>query len=112
VLGTPQGLAIYQGATRINQHFGDTVLWDLVPSFAIRSIDVVPGSDPVFGLNALGGAIVLNMKTGFDAPQGEQVDVAGGSYGRARIIFETAHTNGNEALYLGATAIDDSGWRW
>ena len=61
VLGTPQGLAIYQGGTRINQHFGDTVLWDLVPSFAIRSIDVVPGSDPVFGLNALGGAIVLNM---------------------------------------------------
>jgi hypothetical protein len=57
VLGTPQGLAIYQGATRINQHFGDTVLWDLVPSFAIHSIDVVPGSDPVFGLNALGGAI-------------------------------------------------------
>ena len=112
VLGTPQGLAIYQGGTRINQHFGDTVLWDLVPSFAIRSIDVVPGSDPVFGLNALGGAIVLNMKTGFDAPQGEQVDVAGGSFGRARIIFESAHTDGNQAVYLGATAIDDSGWRW
>jgi len=112
VLGTPQGLAIYQGATRINQHFGDTVLWDLVPSFAIRSIAVVPGSDPVFGLNALGGAVVLNMKTGFDAEEGEQVDVAGGSYGRARIIFETAHSDGNEAFYLGATAMDDSGWRW
>jgi outer membrane receptor protein involved in Fe transport len=112
VLGTPQGLAIYQGATRINQHFGDTVLWDLVPSFAIRSIDVVPGSDPVFGLNALGGAIVLNMKTGFDVDPAEQVDVAGGSFGRARIIFETANTKGNEAVYLGATAVDDSGWRW
>ncbi len=111
VLGTPQGLAIYQGATRINQHFGDTVLWDLVPSFAIRSINVVPGSDPVFGLNALGGAIVLNMKTGFDAEEGEQIDVAGGSYGRARIIGETAHSYGDEAFYLGAAAIDDSGWR-
>jgi len=112
VLGTPQGLAIYQGATRINQHFGDTVLWDLVPSFAIRSIDVVPGSDPVFGLNALGGAIVLNMKTGFDAEEGEQADVAGGSYGRARLVVQMAHSYGNEAFYLGATAIDDSGWRW
>jgi len=112
VLGTPQGLAIYQGATRINQHFGDTVLWDLVPSFAIRSIDVVPGSDPVFGLNALGGAIVLNMKSGFDAQEGGQIDVAGGSYGRARIIGEMAHSYGNEAFYLGAAAIDDSGWRW
>jgi iron complex outermembrane recepter protein len=112
VLGTPQGLAIYQGGTRINQHFGDTILWDLVPSFAIRSIDVVPGSDPVFGLNALGGAIVLNMKTGFDAQQGEQIDVAGGSFGRARLIGETAHQFGNEAFYLGASAVDDSGWRW
>jgi len=112
VLGTPQGLAIYQGGTRINQHFGDTVLWDLVPSFAIRSIDVVPGSDPVFGLNALGGAIVLNMKTGFDAEEGEEADVAGGSYGRARLVVQTAHSTGNEAFYLGATAIDDSGWRW
>jgi iron complex outermembrane recepter protein len=111
VLGTPQGLAIYQGAARINQHFGDTILWDLVPSFAIRSIDVVPGSDPVFGSNALGGAIVLNMKTGFDASAGGRVDIAGGSYGRARLIAEWMDQFGNTAVYLGASAIDDSGWR-
>jgi iron complex outermembrane receptor protein len=112
VLGTPQGLAIYQGNTRINQHFGDTVLWDLAPTFAIRSIDVVPGSDPVFGLNALGGAIVLNMKTGFDATEGAQADAAGGSFGRARLIGEIAEQFGNEAFYLGASVVDDTGWRW
>ncbi len=111
VLGTPQGLAIYQGGTRINQRFGDTILWDLVPSFAIRSIDVVPGSNPVFGLNALGGAIVLNMKDGFNAPAGEQIDASGGSYGRARVVGEMADQFGNEAVYLGASVVDESGWR-
>jgi len=111
VLGTAQGLAIYQGNTRINQRFGDTILWDLVPSFAIRSIDVVPGSDPIFGSNALGGAVVLNMKTGFDEQAGGQIDVAGGSYGRARLIGQWAVVFGNEAVYLGASAVDDSGWR-
>ena len=111
VLGTAEGLAIYLGGTRINQRFGDTVLWDTVPTFAIESIDVVPGSDPVFGLNALGGAIALNMKNGFDAPSGEQLDVAGGSYGRARAVVQMADQFGNEAVYLGVSAIDDSGWR-
>ena len=112
VLGTAQGLAIYQGGTRINQHFGDTILWDLMPSFAIRSVDVVPGSDPVFGLNALGGAIVFNMKDGFSAEPGGQVDAAGGSYGRARIIGQIADQFDNEAFYLGASAVNDAGWRW
>lgn len=111
VLGTAEGLAVYQGGTRINQRFGDTVLWDLVPAFAIAKIAVIPGSDPLFGLNALGGAITLQMKSGFDAPDGEDVDASGGSFGRARLVAETTRQFGDAALYLGATAVDDSGWR-
>jgi outer membrane receptor protein involved in Fe transport len=111
VLGTAEGLAVYQGGVRINQRFGDTVLWDMLPSFAIRRIDVVPGSDPVFGLNALGGAIAIDMKTGFDATPGGQVDLSGGSFGRARLVAEMANQIGDEAYYLGASVTDDSGWR-
>jgi len=111
VLGTAEGLAVYQGGTRINQRFGDTVLWDMVPSFAIARIDVVPGSDPVFGLNALGGAIAISMKDGFNAEQGTQFDLVGGSFGRARLIAQTAGQFGSEAYYLGASVTDDSGWR-
>ena len=111
VLGTAEGLAVYQGGTRINQRFGDTVLWDMVPSFAVSRIDVVPGSDPVFGLNALGGAIAINMKTGFDAEPGKQFDLSGGSFGRARLVAQLADQLGNEAYYLGASVTDDSGWR-
>ncbi|HLY05061.1 MAG TPA: TonB-dependent receptor [Rhizomicrobium sp.] len=111
VLGTAEGLAVYQGGTRINQRFGDTVLWDLVPAFAIAKIAVIPGSDPLYGLNALGGAITLQMKSGFDAPDGETVDASGGSFGRARLVAEVTRQFGDAALYLGASAVGDSGWR-
>src|SRR5271154_4851143 len=64
VLGTPQGMAVYQNGVRVNEAFGDTVNWDLIPDIAIRRLDVM-GANPVFGLNALGGAIVTEMKNGF-----------------------------------------------
>ena len=31
VIGTPQGLAVYQNGVRINEVFGDVVNWDLIP---------------------------------------------------------------------------------
>src|SRR6202167_3826533 len=70
VLGTPEGVAVYQNGVRINEAFGDTVNWDLIPDLAIRRLDVT-GANPVFGLNALGGAIVVGMKTGFSDPGGD-----------------------------------------
>ncbi len=110
VLGTPEGLAVYQNGTRINEAFGSTVLWDLMPTFAIDHVRIVPGSDPLFGLNALGGAVVLDMKTGFDSP-GNQIDLAGGSFGRERVILQSGTNFGDVALYLGMTAVHDGGWR-
>jgi hypothetical protein len=64
VLGTPQGVAVYQNGVRINEAFGDTVNWDLFPSIAINRVDLV-SSSPVYGLNALGGGISISMKDGF-----------------------------------------------
>jgi outer membrane receptor protein involved in Fe transport len=115
VLGTAEGLATYQNGTRINEAFGSTVLWDLVPSFAVSQVRIVPGSDPLFGLNALGGAVVLDMKTGFNAP-GTSIDLAGGSFGRLRAIVQSGLDLGDTpvgelAVYLGATALHDGGWR-
>ncbi|HKD22622.1 MAG TPA: TonB-dependent receptor [Rhizomicrobium sp.] len=110
VLGTAQGLAVYQDGDRINQPFGDTVLWDTVPLFAVSRIDVLPGSDPVLGLNALGGAVSLAMKTGFDW-QGSEIGVSGGSFGRARAEGEFGRDWGDEALYVGAMLLHDDGWR-
>ena len=62
--GTPQGLAVYVNGMRINEAFGDTVNWDLIPASAIDRADVW-SANPVFGLNALGGAVSIQMKNGF-----------------------------------------------
>ena len=80
VAGTPQGLAVYQNGVRINEAFGDTVNWDLIPTAAIRSVTVVT-NNPAFGLNALGGAINVQMKNGFNY-QGAEINTMGGSFGR------------------------------
>ena len=80
VAGTPQGLAVYQNGMRINEAFGDTVNWDLIPTAAIRSVTVVT-NNPAFGLNALGGAVNVQMKNGFNY-QGAEINTMGGSFGR------------------------------
>ena len=83
--GNPQGLAVYLNGARFNQPFGDTVNWDLIPDLAIDRMDLV-GSNPVFGLNALGGALSVHMKNGFTY-QGGEVDC---SAVRLRNIRETS----------------------
>ena len=83
VLGTPQGLAVYQNGARINEAFGDTVNWDFIPETAINRLDVV-SNNPAFGLNALGGAISIEMKNGFTY-QGREAEVRGGSFWRRAV---------------------------
>ena len=67
VNGLPQGLAVYQNGVRINEAFGDTVNWDFIPENAIADLAVI-SSNPLFGLNAIGGSISLTMKDGFSLP--------------------------------------------
>lgn len=110
VLGTPQGLAIYQNGVRINEPFGDVVLWDFIPVFAVNTLQELPGTNPVFGFNALGGAITLQMKNGFDDP-GSMAEVAGGSFGRIRATAESGLSFGDTAFYLGVNASHEDGWR-
>src|SRR6266404_7206922 len=80
VQGTPQGIAVYMSGIRFNEAFGDTVNWDLIPTDAIDRSDLWT-NNPVFGLNALGGAVSLQMKNGFSY-QGFEGEMQGGSFGR------------------------------
>ena len=109
VLGTPQGLAIYQNGVRINEAFGDTVNWDLIPDFAIDRLDLV-GANPVYGLNALGGAAAITMKNGFGYHIGE-AEVSGGSFGRRTLSFQYGRQVGNIAAYIAARGLESDGWR-
>jgi outer membrane receptor protein involved in Fe transport len=110
VLGEPQGIAVYQDGIRWNEPFGDVVLWDLVPTFAIARAQVIPGSHPMFGWNALGGAISLRAKTGFDLA-GVASEVSGGSFGRADAVAEAGGRRGTAAFYGGLRGFREDGWR-
>ena len=109
VIGTPQGIAVYQNGVRINEVFGDVVNWDFIPQSAINRLTLVP-SNPVYGLNATGGALAFEMKNGYTyhAIEGE---VSGGSYGRAVASVQAGGQVGNLSGYITADAIDDAGWR-
>jgi outer membrane receptor protein involved in Fe transport len=109
VSGTPQGLAVYQNGVRINEAFGDTVNWDLIPTAAVRSIDVI-SNNPAFGLNALGGALSVQMKDGFNF-QGTAIDVMGGSYGRRQSSLQWGKQVGDYAAYGALEAVQDHGYR-
>jgi iron complex outermembrane receptor protein len=107
--GTPQGIAVYMGGVRLNEAFGDTVNWDLIPETAIRSADLFTGN-PAFGLNALGGAVTLTMKTGRDHPGGS-AEIEGGSFGRIHGSVEIGGASGPWSAYLAVDGGHEDGWR-
>ena len=109
VLGTPQGLAVYQNGVRINEAFGDTVNWDLFPDIAIDRVDIV-SANPLFGLNALGGAISVTMKSGFTF-QGLDGELSGGSFDQRQGAVEFGGNNGVVGFYAAARLLDQNGWR-
>ncbi len=110
LLGLPQGVAVYQNGARINEPFGDTVQFDLIPQFAVAQAQLSAGAEPTYGLNALGGAMVLNLKNGFDHT-GFRGEFSGGSFDRYSATAEWGANNGPWAVYLGATRFDENGWR-
>jgi iron complex outermembrane receptor protein len=109
VLGTPQGLAVYQHGVRINEAFGDTVNWDLFPDIAIDRVDIV-SANPLFGLNALGGAISVSMKNGFTS-HGLDGELSGGSFDQRQAATEFGTNNGTFGFYAAARLLDQNGWR-
>ena len=110
IAGTPQGLAVYQNGIRINEAWGDNVYWDMIPNIAIDRTTVVTGN-PLFGLNAIGGAVVLDMKNGFTY-QGLEIDGRGGSRGRRQGVGQFGVQSGNYAAYLAMEALGDNGYRY
>ena len=101
--GTPQGLAVYVNGVRFNQAFGDTVNFDLLPDMAIDQMNL-EGSNPVFGLNALGGALNVQLKNGFTYHGGE-LEASGGSFDTYGGDFQYGKQSGNTAVYVAASGI-------
>ncbi|MGZ4980471.1 MAG: TonB-dependent receptor [Methylobacter sp.] len=110
LLGTPIGLSVYQDGVRVNEPFGDTVNWDLIPQVAVANMEMMPGSNPLFGLNTLGGALSIRTKSGFSHP-GFNAQAYGGSFGRQAYQAEYGGSKGNFDWYLAGNIFRDNGWR-
>jgi hypothetical protein len=98
LLGTPQGISVYMDGVRLNQPFGDVVSWDLIPQIAVSSTTLMPGSNPLFGLNTLGGALAVETKSGLKN-SGGSVELSYGSHLRRSLEFEYGGSNSR-------------GWQW
>lgn len=110
ISGVPQGIAVYQNGVRINEAFGDLVNWELVPQFAVQQM-TLQSNNPVFGLNALGGAVTLTMKNGFNF-QGTDLQLSGGSYGNITGFAEHGARYGNFGIYGAIGGVHDDGYRY
>jgi outer membrane receptor protein involved in Fe transport len=110
LLGTPEGLSVYVDGVRVNESFGDTVNWDLIPESAINTVSLFSGSNPVFGLNTLGGALSIQTKNGHDNP-GTEIEAYGGSFGRRSVESETGGSFGAFDYFLTGNYFDENGWR-
>jgi len=111
LLGSPQGLSVYLDGVRINQPLGDVMDWDLVPEMALADVALIPGSNPLYGLNTLGGALVLGTKSGLTHP-GTELDVSFGSHARKRVEFgHGAQWGDGWHGYVAGSWFDENGWR-
>ena len=109
VLGTPQGVSVFVDGARVNETFGDVVNWDLIPQNAIANITLMPGANPQFGLNTLGGALSVVTKSGFQFP-GTRIDLDAGSARRRQLQFESGGHGDSLDYFVAANLYRDDGW--
>ena len=109
LLGTPQGISVFQDGVRINEPFGDVVNWDLLPRSAISSLQLIPGSNPIFGLNTLGGTLAIHTKSGAQHPGGG-IEASAGSFGWRTAEFDYGGSQGKVDWFATANVADDNGW--
>ncbi len=110
LLGLPQGLAVYQDGVRLNEPFGDVINWALVPPGAIETA-LVEASNPLLGLNALGGAVAIETMSGL-TEQARTVEASTGSFGRRGIAATVGAAIGENGAIFGAFDVEsEDGWR-
>ena len=110
LVGNAQGISVYQDGVRINEPFGDVVNFELLPQSAIASMNMMSGSNPLFGLNTLGGALSIQTKNGFTHP-GHSLEAYTGSFGRDSGTIESGGSDGNFGYFVTGSITKEDGWR-
>ena len=113
LLGTPQGVSVFLDGVRVNELFGDVVNWDLIAPGAIASIQLIPGSSPVYGMNTLGGALALTTKIGateYPDHPGGSVTASGGAFGRRSYGAEFGGRQDRWDWFVTGAHTREAGW--
>ncbi len=110
LLGGSEGISVYVDGVRVNEVFGDTVNWDLIPEEAMSRVTLLSGANPIFGLNTLGGSIQIQTKNGFTDP-GTHAEAYGGSFGRDEVTVSSGGNHGEWGYFLLANHFEEDGWR-
>ncbi len=110
LLGGSEGVSVYVDGVRVNEVFGDSVNWDLIPEEIISTMSVISGANPVYGLNTLGGAIEITTRNGFSDP-GLHIQSTYGSWGRSESSIQGGSNNGTWGWYGVADHFEERGWR-
>ena len=111
ILGAAQGLSVYMDGVRVNEPFGDVVNWDMLPEAAFESVTLVPGSNPIYGLNTLGGALAFTTKSGLTT-QGNELGLSLGSFGRLKLdLTHGSKSSDGWHRFVAATSFNETGWR-
>jgi len=110
LVGNAQGLSVYMNGVRVNEPFGDAVNFELIPESAISSMNLMPGSNPVFGLNTLGGALSIQTKNGFNF-QGHELEAYTGSFGRDSANISSGGNDGTFGYFVTGAVTKEDGWR-
>lgn len=109
-IGTAQGISVFLDGIRVNEPFGDVVNWDMLPMNALKSLDMFPGSNPIFGLGTLGGALAMRTKSGYDG-QSLDAEVLTGSFNRKQLQISAGDNNGVIAGFVSGNFFLEDGWR-
>ncbi|MDO7711496.1 MAG: TonB-dependent receptor [Pseudomonadota bacterium] len=110
LVGNSQGLSAYVDGVRVNEPFGDAVNFELIPESAIASMNLMPGSNPLFGLNTLGGALSIQTKNGF-THEGHELEAYTGSFGRDSMTLSSGGNDGNFGYFATGAITKEDGWR-
>jgi len=110
LLGLSQGLSVYQNGVRLNEAFGDTVNWDLMPASSVRKLEIIGGSNPAFGLNSIGGSLRLQTHTGF-SKTGGSLAVTAGRFGARDYALQWGGRGNEWGAFVAIDAAEESGWR-
>lgn len=110
LMGAPVGVSLFVDGVRVNEPFGDGVNWGAIPQIAIANINLIPGSNPVFGLNTLGGALSIHTKSGSQFPGGS-VEFTTGSWGRKGVNAQYGGEKDNLEWYVAGNVVGEDGWR-